>query len=522
MKKLLLIFIAFIPFVAFGQTAASYVASGDSVTTLTDSSYVFVDKVGEGTDSSHVIRLKPLFDAKLGAGDDITLLDGTANRIFYTDGSGNLTALAFGTDNQILKMNGSSLNWEEDAGGGTTTITDMEGTAWRVLYINGDGDVTELTPGADGTVLTSTGATSAPAFESVSGTGDLLSTNNLSDVASAATSRTNLDVYSQDEVADLVHDSLDNLYSGATVAVALADSGVYDGGYVSPTMLDTKLDEFDGMDYDTIDYLVGKIESLESDLADLAAAVEALGSDVTPPAFVSAELGTYNDSIVAITLNATDVHQDSLPPVSAFNFTAGSDIIGIYAVSISDSMLYLALDSTLTVYDDSILYLDYTRSWPRLQDSTGNATVAWVDSTVTNNLAEAPFDGGIVTDGDFPDNTNWTEGTPWEISEGVASFDDSESGSIDQAAGDMQTALELSTTYDYSLDVTLDGAGTANITIRDDVDSELASIEATATDTYTGSFTTVGYGGATKGIRITASSASTVTFSVDNFSVTEQ
>jgi len=38
-------------------------------------------------------------------------------------------------------------------------------TAWRVFYSNTDGDVTELALGADGTVLTSNGATSAPTFE---------------------------------------------------------------------------------------------------------------------------------------------------------------------------------------------------------------------------------------------------------------------------------------------------------------------------------------------------------------------
>jgi len=50
-------------------------------------------------------------------------------------------------------------------------ITDLNGTAHRVLYINGTGDVTELALGADGTFLKSNGATSAPSFAVPSGSG---------------------------------------------------------------------------------------------------------------------------------------------------------------------------------------------------------------------------------------------------------------------------------------------------------------------------------------------------------------
>lgn len=40
-----------------------------------------------------------------------------------------------------------------------------EGTAWRMGYQNADGDETEIELGADGTVLTSTGASGAPGFK---------------------------------------------------------------------------------------------------------------------------------------------------------------------------------------------------------------------------------------------------------------------------------------------------------------------------------------------------------------------
>ncbi len=52
-----------------------------------------------------------------------------------------------------------------------TSTSDHTATAWRVFYSNADGDVTELALGTDGQVLTSTGASTAPAFEDATGGG---------------------------------------------------------------------------------------------------------------------------------------------------------------------------------------------------------------------------------------------------------------------------------------------------------------------------------------------------------------
>lgn len=48
-------------------------------------------------------------------------------------------------------------------------ITNLTGTADRVIYLNNSGDVTELALGAANTVLTSQGATSAPTFAAAGG-----------------------------------------------------------------------------------------------------------------------------------------------------------------------------------------------------------------------------------------------------------------------------------------------------------------------------------------------------------------
>lgn len=59
-------------------------------------------------------------------------------------------------------------------GGGYTNLTEfVDQTAWRVFYSNGSGDVTELALGADGTFLKSNGASSAPSFSTPAGSGDV-------------------------------------------------------------------------------------------------------------------------------------------------------------------------------------------------------------------------------------------------------------------------------------------------------------------------------------------------------------
>jgi len=61
------------------------------------------------------------------AGDNATLLDGTNWRIFYTDGSGDVTELALGSDGEYLKSNGAAVapSWDTPAGGGATAYDDI-------------------------------------------------------------------------------------------------------------------------------------------------------------------------------------------------------------------------------------------------------------------------------------------------------------------------------------------------------------------------------------------------------------
>ena len=65
------------------------------------------------------------------------------------------------------------------------------------------------------------------------------------------------------------------------------------------------------------------------------------------------------------------------------------------------------------------------------------------------------FDG-LVTNGTFDTDTNWTKGTDWTISGGVASHPTTSSAAIFQSS-----AVELGKRYQVSVDITFNGAGTA-------------------------------------------------------------
>lgn len=99
----------------------------------------------------------------------------TAGSALFVGDSGALTTTEPTTVGQISKpvgiitASGSSMVMFNMRGlevaGATSLITSLDATAHRLFYSDGSGNVTELAFGADGTVLTSTGTTSAPAFE---------------------------------------------------------------------------------------------------------------------------------------------------------------------------------------------------------------------------------------------------------------------------------------------------------------------------------------------------------------------
>ena len=102
---------------------------------------------------------------------DLTYAEGD---ILYYDGAA-MTNLAAGTDGHVLTLASGVPTWAAGGGGGGyTNLTEFVAqTAWRVFYSNGSGDVTELALGADGTYLKSNGASVAPTFATPAGSGDV-------------------------------------------------------------------------------------------------------------------------------------------------------------------------------------------------------------------------------------------------------------------------------------------------------------------------------------------------------------
>lgn len=120
-----------------------------------------------------------------------------------------------------------------------------------------------------------------------------------------------------------------------------------------------------------------------------------LDLDIIAPYFSSAEIGTYNDSIIVTKLIGSDTHQDSIPPTTAITVLENGVSFGIAEIKIGHDTLYTALDSTAATA--ATITIAYTQGIPALQDSTGNKTASWTAHAVTNNVTG----GGTGTPPDF-------------------------------------------------------------------------------------------------------------------------
>lgn len=84
-------------------------------------------------------------------------------RTFYSDVNGQVTELSIGADNTVLKSTGatSAPEWAAPA------LSEMIGGNWKVVYTNGFGVYTEVPLGAALTALVSNGGTAAPTMQGV-------------------------------------------------------------------------------------------------------------------------------------------------------------------------------------------------------------------------------------------------------------------------------------------------------------------------------------------------------------------
>lgn len=333
-------------------------------------------------------------DARIGAGIELSDV-----AVMIADSTGNAPgnyvthkALVDSINANLGGVAGITLN------SGTITLTGDGGTADDItFYTNGDGSYNLPTGGGNLTIMSEVQGwindsldVFRPLYLEVADTASMLSHYaKLSDLSEGGVSLAAV----QEEIAD----SLNAIRSASIPGIALADStGYAPGNYVTHTQLDA----FSGGSFDTtylhyrIDSLITVVENQATEIENLWNAIETLGDfDLTAPAFLSAEIGTFADDTLVVLMDTTDVRQDSVPPLTAFTLWAGAIEHGIASVDIGHDTLYIALDSA-GVYGATYT-LDYTRGTPALQDSTGNKTASWTGRSVTNNMPEP--EAGVPT-----------------------------------------------------------------------------------------------------------------------------
>lgn len=111
--------------------------------------------------------------------------------------------------------------------------------------------------------------------------------------------------------------------------------------------------------------------------------------DTTAPAFSSAQVANATPTIIQVTMNETLAN--SVPPASAFT-ASGKTVTG---VSVAGTLVSVTVNSAYISTDTITISYTQPGSNPRLQDSTGNPTVTFGPSPVTNNVA--------VVDGTAPE-----------------------------------------------------------------------------------------------------------------------
>jgi hypothetical protein len=142
--------------------------------------------------------------------------------------------------------------------------------------------------------------------------------------------------------------------------------------------------------YAKVDSLINVVGEQQSQIDLLWAAIDSLGlGDFNPPSFLSAEVGTFNDSILVVILNDTDVQQDSIPAVGAFTVKENGSAMGIEEIDIGNDTVYISLDAlAIEGYTYTVSY-NKDFDYPQLQDSSENITPSWTNRTVTNNVFDA-------------------------------------------------------------------------------------------------------------------------------------
>lgn len=159
--------------------------------------------------------------------------------------------------------------------------------------------------------------------------------------------------------------------------------------------------------------------------------------------------------------DSTEIQGRKIPidvPVAGTNYAFKVSQTGIDTVSNSDTTQLDPIPVSPDFFAGGLLWIEGTDT-TQFDSLYVNADSSILSLESDGLLFQIPEGGAgfpeMITDGDFPDATNWTEGTSWTISGGTANYDDVASGTIHQTDGQMVSSIIINTDYRLEFDLVI-------------------------------------------------------------------
>jgi len=343
-----------------------------------------------------------LADTAVQPNDPITDLNATAHRLFYSDVSGNITELAFGTSGLFLKSQGATTapTWDTPAGGGNTYFNNwrfaQSGTSnFEALTgtINGSNTTFTVPGGAyvagklfvylnnipytDG-ITETTPASGIFNFDTAPTTGDIVTVFFMDQDVSVNTVITTatVDEYAQDAVGTILTDSteIDFTYNDVTPSITAS--------LIASSIDETKLDASVNASLNLADTALQNI--VEDLTPQLGGELDANGQNITGLSDITFKTGAIGGTIRTGTSNADKIQLQAY------------DVDGVAYQKV------LQVDAgntpTLEVFTNSFAIFDSTDETKKLNFSLSGGTTG-----VATTMTHTPTANRVIT---FPDATD--------------------------------------------------------------------------------------------------------------------